>query len=140
MRRNPGTLSSLVLAAFIAVTLVWSPPSANALSEEDLKKLYRSGECRCSSVRTVTQLAVTSDCLDRIEHVRIEIEADGFLYHMVRNIVGTLVEVGKGARNEDWPAEVQRARDRRRAGRTAPALGLFLVLVRYGNAEARSSG
>lgn len=106
----------------------------------DFASFQAAGGQRCSSVRTVTQLAVTGDCLDRIEHVCIEIDADGFLYHMVRNIVGTLVEVGKGARSEDWPAEVQRACDRRRAGRTAPAHGLFLVLVRYGNAEARSSG
>ena len=61
----------------------------------------------------------------------MRIEGDGFLRHMVRNIVGTLVEVGAGR----WPAsaltEILAARDRARAGRTAPAQGLFLVRVLY---------
>jgi tRNA pseudouridine38-40 synthase len=61
----------------------------------------------------------------------IEVEADGFLYNMVRAIVGTLVEVGRGRRPESWPAEVLAAADRRRAGPTAPPQGLFLVEVRY---------
>ncbi len=61
----------------------------------------------------------------------IEIEADGFLYNMVRAIVGTLVEVGRGERPESWPAEVLAACDRRAAGMTAPAQGLFLVHVEY---------
>lgn len=61
----------------------------------------------------------------------LRIEGDGFLRHMVRNIVGTLVEVGAGR----WPvsrmADVLESRDRRRAGTTAPAPGLFLVGVKY---------
>lgn len=60
------------------------------------------------------------------------IEADGFLRHMVRNIIGTLVEVGMGKRSPsdvDW---VLKSRDRRNAGVTAPPQGLFLVEVRYG--------
>jgi tRNA pseudouridine38-40 synthase len=61
----------------------------------------------------------------------VEIEADGFLYNMARAIVGTLVEVGRGRRPESWVAEVLNARDRRRAGPTAPPHGLFLAEVRY---------
>jgi tRNA pseudouridine38-40 synthase len=61
----------------------------------------------------------------------IEIEADGFLYNMVRSIVGTLVQVGRGAKSEQWPGEVLAAQDRRRAGATAPPQGLFLVKVDY---------
>ena len=63
--------------------------------------------------------------------ITVEIEANGFLYNMVRTIVGTLVDVGRGARPESWPGEVLAARDRRRAGRTAPPQGLFLVSVQY---------
>lgn len=63
--------------------------------------------------------------------ILIEIEADGFLYNMARAIVGTLVEVGRGRRPEGWVAEVLSARDRSRAGRTAPAHGLYLVDVQY---------
>jgi tRNA pseudouridine38-40 synthase len=65
------------------------------------------------------------------DFVTLEIEANGFLYNMVRTIVGTLVEVGRGARPESWPGEVLAALDRRRAGRTAPPQGLFLVSVHY---------
>jgi tRNA pseudouridine38-40 synthase len=61
----------------------------------------------------------------------VEVEADGFLYNMVRSIVGTLVEVGRGAEAEDWIAEVLQSHDRRRAGRNAPPQGLFLVSVTY---------
>jgi tRNA pseudouridine38-40 synthase len=68
---------------------------------------------------------------DQSDYVTIEIEANGFLYNMVRTIVGTLVDVGRGARPESWPGEVLAARDRRRAGRTAPPQGLFLVSVQY---------
>jgi tRNA pseudouridine38-40 synthase len=65
------------------------------------------------------------------DFITIEIEADGFLYNMVRAIVGTLVEVGRGRRGEDWPGELLRALDRRAAGPTAPPQGLFLVRVDY---------
>ena len=58
-------------------------------------------------------------------------EGDGFLYNMVRSIVGTLVPIGQGSRPPEWAAEVLAARDRRRAGQTAPPHGLFLVRVRY---------
>jgi tRNA pseudouridine38-40 synthase len=75
----------------------------------------------------------------RLEHgasagiVVYEVTGDGFLRHMVRAIAGTLVEIGRGR----WPCERMRevlvARDRRQAGPTAPARGLFLVLVEYGD-------
>jgi len=61
----------------------------------------------------------------------IEVEGDGFLYHMVRTIVGTLVEVGRGAKPPEWVAEVLSARDRRTAGPTAPPQGLYLLRVDY---------
>jgi tRNA pseudouridine38-40 synthase len=63
--------------------------------------------------------------------VVIEVEADGFLYNMVRVIAGTLVEVGKGKQPVTWPAAMLARRDRRAAGMTAPPEGLFLVHVEY---------
>ena len=61
----------------------------------------------------------------------MRVEGDGFLRHMVRNIVGTVVEIGAGR----WPpprmAEILASRDRREAGRAAPPCGLFLTAVRY---------
>jgi len=59
------------------------------------------------------------------------IEADGFLKHMVRNIVGTLAEVGRGKLSVEDFERILGARDRRQAGMTAPAQGLFLVEVKY---------
>jgi tRNA pseudouridine38-40 synthase len=64
--------------------------------------------------------------------VTIDVEADGFLYNMVRSIAGTLMLVGQGRRPESWVAEALAAEDRREAGPTAPPQGLFLVRVRYG--------
>lgn len=63
--------------------------------------------------------------------VAVFVSADSFLHHMVRNIVGSLVEVGRGARRPEWIARVLEAKDRRLAGPTAPAQGLWLLRVRY---------
>jgi len=63
--------------------------------------------------------------------VTYEIAGAGFLRHMVRTIVGTLVEVGRGRRPAAWVSEVLRSRDRSAAGPTAPAEGLFLVRLEY---------
>ncbi len=63
--------------------------------------------------------------------LRIEVEADGFLYNMVRNIVGSLVEVGRGAHEDAWLKQLLANKDRKTAGPTAPAQGLFLLYVRY---------
>jgi tRNA pseudouridine38-40 synthase len=69
--------------------------------------------------------------------VTYEITGSGFLRHMVRAIVGSIVEVGRGRHPPEWMAEVLASRDRGRAGPTAPAGGLFLVSVTYGVVESR---
>jgi tRNA pseudouridine38-40 synthase len=82
---------------------------------------------RMSSVRTITQIAVR-----RMNNfVWVDVEADGFLYNMVRSITGTLLLVGTGRWPESRVAEALQAEDRREAGPTAPPQGLFLVRVRY---------
>jgi tRNA pseudouridine38-40 synthase len=82
---------------------------------------------RASSVRTVTHLA-----LNRMgDWLWLDVEADGFLYNMVRAIAGTLLNVGRGYWPEAHVAEALAAGDRTRAGPTAPARGLFLVRVSY---------
>ena len=65
----------------------------------------------------------------RQARVALVISADRFLHHMVRNIVGSIVEVGRGARPPQWLGEVLASRDRRRAGPRAPAKGLTLLRV-----------
>jgi tRNA pseudouridine38-40 synthase len=67
----------------------------------------------------------------RRERVAVLISADRFLHHMVRNIVGSAVEVGRGAQPVEWLREVLASRARARGGPTAPAHGLVLVRVRY---------
>jgi tRNA pseudouridine38-40 synthase len=67
----------------------------------------------------------------RKERLAILLSADRYLHHMARNIVGSVVEVGRGARDVDWLGTVLESRDRRRAGSTAPAQGLVLVRVLY---------
>jgi tRNA pseudouridine38-40 synthase len=82
---------------------------------------------RMSSVRTIIHLEVrrTDDL------IWLDVEADGFLYNMVRAIAGTLMNVGRGYWPESEVGEILRAEDRRRAGPTAPAEGLFLMRVTY---------
>jgi tRNA pseudouridine38-40 synthase len=70
-------------------------------------------------------------CDDEHPVIAYEIRGDGFLRHMVRNIVGTLVEIGRGRRPVAWLDDVLASADRTQAGRTAPAEGLFLVRVEY---------
>jgi tRNA pseudouridine38-40 synthase len=78
-------------------------------------------------VRTITHIAVNR----MNDSIWIDVEADGFLYNMVRSIAGTLIEVGKGKWPESKVAEILAALDRREAGPTSPARGLFLVRVAY---------
>ena len=97
----------------------------------DFASYETAGSPRLTTVRTVLDLVVERRRAELTDRVVIEVEADGFLYNMVRNIVGTLVAVGKGREAVGWPAEVLAARDRTKAGMAAPAQGLFLVGVEY---------
>jgi len=91
---------------------------------------FRAADCEAPHPRrTVRELEVQT--VGAI--LRIEMEGTAFLKHMVRNIVGSLVEVGRGRRVPGWIAEVLAARDRTLAGPTAPAHGLTLVEVTYGS-------
>ena len=81
--------------------------------------------------RTPTCVMLSARVVVRRTRLAVLLSADRFLHHMVRNIVGSLVEVGRGARRPEWLAELLEGRDRTRAGPTAPAQGLALVRVRY---------
>ncbi|MDB6128955.1 MAG: tRNA pseudouridine synthase [Verrucomicrobiales bacterium] len=80
-----------------------------------------------STVRTVQKLAIKKE--DRL--ITVIIEGDGFLYKMCRGLVGTLVQVGSGKRDQDSLSTILEARDRTAAGMTAPAHGLVLWKVFY---------
>ncbi len=106
--------------------------AAQALAgKHDFRSFESEWPNRATSVRTVEDINVRRRTGSESDVVTLEITADGFLYNMVRSIVGTLVEVGTGARGESWPAEVLAAEDRSVAGMTAPPEGLFLVKVEY---------
>jgi tRNA pseudouridine38-40 synthase len=83
-------------------------------------------------VKKVYKLSVGKKLLgiwdaDRVEVVSIEVTGSGFLYKMVRNMVGSLVEVGIGKHSPEWIKKVMLAKDRGKAGRTAPPQGLCLI-------------
>jgi tRNA pseudouridine38-40 synthase len=102
------------------------------MGTHDFRSFQSSGAPRESTVRTIFEIGIRRGRGETQDLISLEVEADGFLYRMVRAIVGTLVEVGRGARPESWPAEVLQAADRSAAGPTAPPQGLFLVGVDYG--------
>lgn len=83
------------------------------------------GREKASTVRTISDLQVNQTD----ERITIDVTGDGFLYNMVRIIVGTLVEVGLGRKNPAQIDEILRSKDRARAGRTAPPQGLYLIRV-----------
>ena len=93
---------------------------------------FSSFQSAGSSVRSTDRVVLAAEITSLEEHTRlITIEANGFLRHMVRNIVGTLVDVGSGRLREEGFCAVLAARNRQQAGMTAPARGLCLLEVRY---------
>ncbi|MFO0595976.1 MAG: tRNA pseudouridine(38-40) synthase TruA [Myxococcaceae bacterium] len=91
---------------------------------------FRGAECQAAhAVRELRKVEVHGAPGDEVSFV---FEGTAFLRHMVRNLVGTLIEVGRQRQKPDWVAEVLAARDRTRAGMTAPPQGLCLEEVFYG--------
>jgi tRNA pseudouridine38-40 synthase len=102
--------------------------AAAALEGEHDFSAFRAAECQARSpVRRMERLTVTREG----DWLAIEATANAFLHHMVRNIAGLLIRIGKGDAPPSWAAEVLAGRDRRRSAATAPAAGLYLWRVRY---------
>lgn len=97
--------------------------------QQDFTSFRSSGSTNVNPVRDVMRSEIAC-CGGGL--IRFVFEADGFLRHMVRNMVGTVVEVGRGRFSCDEFSEILRARDRRRAGTMAPPQGLYLTMVDYG--------
>ncbi len=101
---------------------------AQALVGEHDFSSFRAVECQSTTaMRHVDSISVKADG----PLVVLELSANAYLQHMVRNIAGTLMEVGAGEKPPAWVAETLAAKDRSRAGITAPASGLYLWQVRY---------
>lgn len=113
---------------------VWQPLDVKVMKSAARHLIGRHDFTAFRGARSQTKTSVR-----RIEKLRIlpgkpwavELTGDGFLKYMVRNIVGTLVEVGVGKRSAAEVADILKSKDRRKAGRTAPAHGLYLVKIWY---------
>jgi tRNA pseudouridine38-40 synthase len=102
--------------------------AAAALEGEHDFSAFRAAECQAKSpIRRVERLTVERQG----DWLAIEATANAFLHHMVRNIAGLLIRIGKGDAPASWAAEVLAGRERRLAAATAPAAGLYLWHVRY---------
>lgn len=135
-------------------TQVWHvpPPSLDVgamsaasdalVGTRDFAAFQSAGTEVASTERTVSSVRVGEWAPDDIPILRgldpsagrlvwVEVRGDGFLRHMVRSIVGSLVEIGHGRRDAEWLRRAVASRDRAQAGRTAPAEGLCLVGVTY---------
>ncbi len=116
---------------------IWTPLDKNAMvkcltslrGSHDFTSFKSSGSSNTNPVRSISRSELLGP--DENKVFRIIIEADGFLRHMVRNIVGTLVEAGLGKISVERFKEILESKDRQSAGIKAPAQGLFLVNVRY---------
>jgi tRNA pseudouridine38-40 synthase len=97
------------------------------VGKKDFKSFAAAADNRQSSVRTIIRCNVESDG----DWIYVFVSADGFLYNMVRNIVGTLVEVGRGRWQPEKITEILEAADRNSAGPIAPAGGLCLMKIDY---------
>ncbi len=97
------------------------------LGKHDFRGFCTKASKKKSTVRRLDKV----DIIEKEDEVILHFEGNGFLYNMVRILTGTLVEVGTGKRDKESVAEVLRLGDRKLAGETAPAQGLFLVAVKY---------
>ncbi len=93
----------------------------------DFKSLASAADQRTSSVRTILHCSL----FKQEDFIYFTVQADGFLYNMVRNIVGTLVEIGRGRWEPEYMDTILAAKDRNAAGPIAPASGLNLIKILY---------
>jgi tRNA pseudouridine38-40 synthase len=102
--------------------------AAQALCGKHDFSAYRAAGCQASTAeREITAIAVSWHG----DWIILEVTANAFLQHMVRNITGTLVAIGRGDEPEEWASTVLASRDRKKGGASAPPHGLTLVNVDY---------
>jgi len=97
------------------------------VGRRDFQAFRSEGWREKDTVRTIRRLTVSK----KGRYITVTVTGDGFLYNMVRAIVGTLIDIGRGKRPPEDMEGILASRDRRQAGPTAPARGLCLVWVKY---------
>lgn len=128
-----------VRSALIGAHSLWEPKALDIdamnkaaeylLGEHDFSS-FRGSLCQAKSpIKTIEFIRLTKSN----DEILLDIKANAFLHHMVRNIVGTLLKVGRGERPVGWVNEVLEAKDRKRAGATAPPQGLYFIKAFYNN-------
>ena len=130
-------LNHPVRSALNADSHLWEPrdldvkkmqKAADLLLGEHDFSCFRDSLCQAKSpVKTIEYLRINKTN----STVLLEVKANAFLHHMVRNIVGTLLKVGRGERDVDWVKDVLNSRDRRKAGPTAEPQGLYFIKAFY---------
>ncbi len=127
-RVRPAILSSRVTWQYRPLNVELMQVAANHLLGEHDFSSFRSTRCEAKTpIRKISLLKVTR----QDDFIFIDIQANAFLHHMVRNIAGVLMKVGSGHQQPGWVATVLATQDRRAASDTASAAGLYLVQVGY---------
>ena len=130
---RPAIEAGLVGWSFRALDGALMQQAADLLVGEHDFSAFRSSECQAASpVKTIRSIAITQ----RGAYWRFEFDANAFLHHMVRNLMGSLLVVGNATRSAKWLAGVLAARERRLAAPTFPAAGLYFIGPYYDAALA----
>ncbi len=129
--------SNPVMPAVLAKGVTWTHKILNLKAMQDAAKYlqgehdfssYRAVACQAKSpVRTISNIEV----YQRGELIVLDVQANAFLHHMIRNIAGVLMTIGAGEAEPIWAQQVLDAKDRRKGGVTGPAHGLYFVDVKY---------
>lgn len=133
--RNPLTRKTAWFCPYDLAVGTMITGAHHLIGQHDFASFQAAGSERTSTVRNLTQLECHRFAHYGSEYICIKACCDGFLYNMVRNMVGTLVDVGRGSQPADWIRHVLLGRDRCLAGQTAPAHGLMLLNVEYDGVE-----
>jgi len=125
---RPAILANKVTWKYGVLNVEAMHQAAQALIGEQDFTSFRSSACQAKHARrNIHWIKVTREA----DLIYIDIEANAFLHHMVRNIVGSLIMIGQSVEPVSWMADLLRGKDRNQAGPTAPAEGLYMVKVSY---------
>lgn len=125
---RPGLLNGRVAWQYHPLDADKMHAAAQALLGEHDFSSFRAAGCQANhAMREMQQISVSRSG----EYVYIDVMANAFLHHMVRNIVGSLLPIGAGERPVEWLSALLALKDRTKAGVTAPAQGLYFVYVNY---------